>query len=241
MRVFIIKAEQFEDDEDGTFIRIWGKTGDGSDAYIVITDFKPYLYVRGHHKYFPDEVEKFIVKTEFLRKKDYNTNVEIPVTKVYLKTTRMFRRVKERLIENGYDVYESEIPFEERFLIDAELTFFDWVEVNSRKVYQRGNFKVIYARLSDVSNLPEEESAKLGVPRLKFVFFDIEVYNRETMQVGKAPIIAIGVYATDYNGYDKYISFDQIRYKDEKTLLTAFANFLRKFDPDFIIGYNSNS
>jgi len=172
-------------------------------------------------------------------------------TKVYFKTTRKFKLVRSALKLFGYDTREDNIQFELRYMVDSRIKFVwnkFWVhklkkKMNGIQIYlldKFNSFEPLTEYELNLYNLPEK-------PEFKAVYFDIEVYNKRTMLIGEAPVIAIGALMVTYydskpvyGEYKVFYNLDAENEEKEKELLEKFFNYIKKNNVDMIIGFNSN-
>lgn len=172
-------------------------------------------------------------------------------TKIYFKSTKKFRLIRSALKLFGYDVREDNIQFELRYMVDSKIQF-TWNKFWVYRVKSKRNEIPVYY-LDDYNtfeplteyeiklyNLPEQ-------PEFKALYFDIEVYNKHTMNIGEAPIIAIGTLLVTYyeskpvlGEYKVFYNLDAMNEHNEKELLRQFFEYIKKNNVDMIIGYNSN-
>lgn len=172
-------------------------------------------------------------------------------TKVYFKSTRKFKLIRSALKLFGYDTREDNIQFELRYMVDSKIKFVwnkFWVhklkkKMNGVQVYlldKYNSFEPLTEYELKLYNLPEK-------PEFKAVYFDIEVYNKNTMMIGEAPVIAIGALMVNYyeskpvyGEYKVFYNLEPENEEKEKELLEKFFNYLKKNKIDMIIGFNSN-
>ncbi len=202
--------------------------GEGGER-VTVTDrsFKPYFYVECADCVgkLPREVEK----------------VEV-VERKFFGQPRQFLKVSTRLPEHVktlretfasmpgvVGVYEADIRYYMRYLIDAGVLPCSWNLAEVREVGKLG------------STLVYEVEKWLGVvggfpPQLRVLAFDIEVYNeRGTPDPARDPVVMAAVKTS--NGGEEV--FEAVG-TDDKSVLRNFANFVREYDPDVIVGYNNN-
>ena len=161
--------------------------------------------------------------------------------------------------ERQYPTYESNIPFVLRYMIDQEIPGGNWLEMPAGTFSQRqprqcvtecqAEFDIVYDSL--VSHKPDGQWAKLAP--LRILSFDIECMGRKghfpeaekdpviqiantvTLQGSKTPIIR-NVFVLDT--CNPIIGAEVLSFEREEDLLVAWAQFMRKCDPDVLTGYN---
>jgi len=177
---------------------------------------EPYFYATSSN---PEELKKeieeqhisSILKIETIEKTIIRKKT--PLVKITLQHPRNVpeNRDKIRNLQNCEDIYEADIRFAQRYLIDSEI-------------------------------LPMEGADKAG---LVVASFDIETYATEGKIDTKSPILMIS-YA-DSTGMEKVISYKKSdkefveTVKDEKEMLEAFVELVKKQKVDIIVGYNTDN
>ncbi|HIC99425.1 MAG TPA: DNA polymerase II, partial [Pyrodictiaceae archaeon] len=132
------------------------------------------------------------------------------------------------------DVLEADIRFAMRYLIDKHLYPFRWYEVEVESRGRQAGYRVeeAYNIVSDPQPVPEHK-----LPNMRVLAFDIEVYNRSgSPRPERDPIIIITV-KNDKGEEHAFVSDDQ---KNDRKVLIDFIDYVREYDPDIIVGYNSN-
>uniref|UniRef100_A0A8C9GXL5 DNA polymerase n=1 Tax=Piliocolobus tephrosceles TaxID=591936 RepID=A0A8C9GXL5_9PRIM len=208
-----------------------------------------------------------IVKTENLMyfKKQGKTD--------FLKITVLlptFISTLKKLFENGVTinnksivniVYEANLPFILRYLIDNKITGSSWIKCEKGTYYFKPKDKKISncsfeidINYKHLSPLPLEDDYQL-IPKLRILSFDIECIKLDGKGFPDAkndPIIQISS-VLYYQGdpIDKCTKFiftllecatipgsNVIWFNDEQTMLEAWNKFIIKIDPDLLTGYN---
>ncbi|MEM3408065.1 MAG: DNA-directed DNA polymerase [Candidatus Micrarchaeia archaeon] len=190
-------------------------------------DFYPYFYIeteqeikRGIYNGIEiidvKEVKKRIGREErTLKKIICNDPKEIPVL------AKMFGEIGK--------VYEKDIKFNKRYLIDKDLKPMNTVEIEYEGKYVKS--------IKDIGNI-------IDVNSLKTLTFDIEVYNPHGIpREDEDPAIIIS-YANDEtagaitwkNGKTENVSI----VKDEKEMIEKFCDLIEEKDIDILAGYNSS-
>ncbi len=161
---------------------------------------------------------------------------EILVLKVVAKHPQEVPRLRAILKEiiGPNAVYEHDIPFVRRYLIDKKLIPLTWVEIEGDTVdgvLKIRNFKPIGGKFNPV-----------------VLVFDIEVYNpKGAPRADKDPIIMISLAST--TGLRKVLTWRKLEsdmdyvevLEDEKAILKRFEEIVREENPDVIVGYNTDN
>ncbi|RLF11958.1 MAG: DNA polymerase II [Thermoprotei archaeon] len=223
-------------------VNMWGLTEDGKKVLVKDYSFRPYFYVLPKMgvdlskavkdiKLLEDPAEP-IISIDLVDKKYFGKPVKaIKVTCLIPQSVPSYREKIGRLswVE---DVLEADIRFYMRYLIDNGVNPCDWheVEVEEEKVPPGFELDAVYRALSRPQPILKDEP-----PPLKVLSFDIECYNKAGSPVAQRdPIIIISLVA---NGESKVMTAND---HDDSSLLKEFVEYIQKFDPDIISGYNSN-
>jgi DNA polymerase I len=126
-------------------------------------------------------------------------------------------------------VYEADIRFYMRYMIDKGVVPCGW---NIAEVEEAG-------RLGHLPQYVVKEWRGISPgfpPALRVLAFDIEVYNeRGSPDPARDPVILIAV----KTGEGKEEVFEASG--DDRDALRGFVEFVRSYDPDVVVGYNSNN
>ena len=136
-------------------------------------------------------------------------------------------------------VYEYDIPFKKRYLIDKGITPLVGVEAEGSFVTQRARVPVLKA---DKVRVLSEES--LEEPRI--LAFDIETYSPEGMNIDpeKNPIIMLAFYGNSFKRvitWKKFKANEEVESVDsEAELIEKFKEVVEHYKPDILTGYYSD-
>ncbi len=225
-------------------IRLFGKLIGGDEEKKIIAmdkDFKPYIYVISHNiEGCINDLKKLnSLRVEETYRKDAGLSKK--VLKVTFKHPKDIAKLKEKIenLKSVQETRECDIPFYRRYLIDKGLSPMNVVEVQG-KVLSEGYSTCIF----QVEKPPKP--LKSNLPQLKFLSFDIEVYNPQGMpHPDRDPIIIISF--SSNHGLQKVFSTKKSALDfvelvtDEKELLEIFVSTIQSENPDFILGYNSDA
>ena len=194
-------------------------------------DFKPYFYVELNKDKVEDEdieiIKDFLLKNDLLK---FVENIEvvkkiifkkekeiIKITATHPQKVPKLREIKKCPIVK--EIYEHDIPFAKRYLIDNEIIPMTYWDFEHKK------------------------PVSIEIPKLKAVAFDMEVYNRDTEpNPERDPILMASFW--DENG-GKVITYKQFNHpnievvKNEKELIKRIIETLRQYD--IIYTYNGDN
>ena len=200
------------------FVYLYGRL-ENRKSFLTINEYKPYFYIKETDLPTAIKLEKFDYEKTNL--KDFNGN---KVNKIILNIPKQVPELRELFKEVGIECYESDIRFPMRFLIDHNIKGSLDIE---------GSFDVE----DTVDRIYKEPTLKPAEfkPELKVLSLDIE-----TSSDGKK-LYSIALYSKNYskvfliskNSYKNILTF-----KDEPSLLNAFIQEIKTFDPDIIAGWN---
>ncbi len=220
-------------------IQLYGRTAEGKQICVLDENFEPYFYVVGGIN--PKEIEKLkqedyhVVRVEKVRK---NLNEhEIEALKVFVNIPKGVPIIKElaKELPNVDGVYEYDILFTRRYLIDKGITPLSLTQVEGKEV--PAEIKVPCIKAEKIGPAGEQTLK----PRMLAV--DIETYNPESkIDPKKHPILMIGLHGENFSRVvtwkkfvtsEKYIEF----VPTEADMLQRFVELVEQYAPDFIIGY----
>ncbi len=223
---------------------IWGITRDGRRVLLRDRRFRPYFYAILNENADVDEIAKRIkhlsdpkspiIGIEPVTRKFFGKPVRaLKITTVIPEYVRKYRE-KVRGIPGVAEVVEADIRFSMRYLIDHDLKPCGWHIAVVREVPKKPIYRVDteYEVVGDIKNIEDTSQ-----PNLRITAFDIEVYaSAGTPKPDRDPVIIIGV--TD-NVAGEVIQF-KAEDKTDHRVIGEFIDYMKNFDPDIVIGYNSN-
>lgn len=254
--------------EDEPVIRLFGRSEDGKSVCCLVPGFEPFFYAQSTR---PEETQKElteqfeqIVRVEIVERCGpigYQTQ-KTPYLKIIVRAPKNVPEIRDDVAKmpGVTALFESDILFRNRFLVDMNLGGFQWAEAAEDPTLDRAHFLqeipvkseiVICTRsvtpLDRISNAP-----------MRYLSFDIECLpdggNMPTPE--KSPVILVSfAFEPAYNGKKSLVyvgkplpdGFDfQIGDEDGETvwleneaeLLAKTFETINAYDPDFITGYN---
>ena len=223
-------------------IKLWGITSEGKRALVKVKGFRPYFYAVPKNGVPIEEAIKSIkvlaaqykiLSVEKVKKRYYGKPLE--VIKVTCKLPPSVPKLREAVakLKAIEDVLEADIRFYMRYLIDKDVYPCAWHEIEVEKDYDKNvHVDEVYRAISDPVYLPGETR----IPDLRVLAFDIECYNpRGTPKPERDPVIIISIKTS--GGDEKVLTTSD---HDDRLLLREFIDYVRKYDPDVIVGYNNN-
>ncbi|KAK7861969.1 hypothetical protein R5R35_013533 [Gryllus longicercus] len=178
----------------------------------------------------------------------------------------------KRLLERGisfsslpphsYQFFESNIDFDIRFMVDAEVVGCSWVELpagvwrlrSKTDMKSRCQIEVDVAWDKFISHAPEGEWSKVAPFRI--LSFDIECAGRKGIfpEALQDPVIQIANMVINQGDHEPFlrnvftldtcapiVGCQVLSFKEERDMLEKWADFVREVDPDLFTGYNINN
>jgi DNA polymerase I len=226
---------------------IWGVNESGKRVLLRDRKFRPYFYAVVDPKYLDklDIVKSSIKKLS--RPKSPILSLE-EVDKLFLgkpvKALRIETTIPEFVREYRNDiaripgiraVVEADIRFSLRYLIDHDISPCTWHKFRVVRRQKLGEYRV--DEELEVVDVLERDELKILPPKLRILAFDIEVYNPHgAPKPDRDPIIIISV----MNSEGEILQL-QAQDRDDKKLIKDFVDYINKYDPDIVVGYNSNN
>jgi len=216
-------------------VRIFGVAEGGGRVVLVDRGFRPYFYVDC------PSCDPAVVKSQLGRIAPVE-GIEV-VERLFLGRPRRFVKVVARVPEDvrrlreaaaslpGVSgVYEADIRFYMRYLVDMGVVPCSWNVADVEDAGERLGRLPVY-RVAEwrgvVGGFP---------PPLRVLAFDIEVYNeRGTPDPLRDPVVMLAVQTSDGR-----VEVFEASGRDDRGVLRSFVDALREFDPDVVVGYNSN-
>lgn len=227
-------------------IRIFGKTKEGNSVCIYKDNFLPYMYVKTNK-----DVLKKIKNTEIVRIEEVERFTPIGYSskpkkmfKIVLKNPQKVPEIRMELQKHGIkEIYESDILFKYRFLVDYGIKGMQWIEADVERVFTHTTTIPTF-KAKNIKTLNKIQNAPL-----KFMTIDIESIQEDMtrgMDATKDEIILISLcFTPEYKGKNHMIIVakqvngnDVIGCDGEKEMLEKFVEILHDYDPDILIGYN---
>ena len=221
-------------------IRIWGLDEKGKKILIVDRNFKPHFYVLP--KNFEDaEILAGKIKNEIrdaievlVEDKKY-FGKPVKAVKVILNNLENVEHNVKTLLKNPLvkEVLHDDLRYSSLYLVEQGLKPCGWHKVKVEKFKPIHNVKVDDFYLAKSKPEPLE---KLDLPPLRLLAFSA-IYHTKigSPNPERDPILVI---STLTNEGEKKIFM--AKDEDDKDLLVSFVDYVQKFDPDIIVGYNSN-
>lgn len=231
-----------------TKIVLYGRDKNRKKIALIDSYYQPYFYV------LPSDLEKAKKDIEeSLRKSNFKIEKIEKVKKIwqeekdFLKITCAFTQdvykirdlIKKLEAKRGgkgsvIDEFEYQLSFSRGYLADREISGVDCIEVLGREIKRKDVFD------TDIVLEAEKIEKREGFFSYKVLSFDIEVVEEK----GERKIVMISFYG---DNFEKVFTYKDASYpsfvevvSDEREILNKFIEAIKKYDPDIIVGYNSD-
>lgn len=222
---------------------IWGIDEKGKRILIIDRNFPAYFYLLIKEKENSQAVMEriqarkgefpFLVKLESVDRKFFGRPVK--AIKVFCQNPDIIGKYSQVLkkIEGVEKCLEEDIRYSMRYLIDNDVTPCDWHEMEVEETENKLGVQVdeVYLAKSFPQNVKRTE-----VPQLRILGFSMICYSpKGTPKPEKNPVIIISV-ATNAGDEAQFVAEES----DDKPVIESFIKYVRKFDPDILVGYGAN-
>ncbi len=234
-------------------VRLFGRDESGTSICCSVPDFEPYFYAKS-----PPESAQ-ILKERF---KEYIKRIEVvsrfepvgyfrnPVSmlKITLFDPKGVPVIRDDVRKMVDDVYETDILFRNRYMVDNALGGMGWARAEPEGKTIGNN---VLSSIKITSKKVEPVAILKNAP-LRHLAFDIECLPlKGGMPVPEtSPIILMSLaFEPDFKGKKTLVlvgklnssSGDVESFGSEEAMLRRFFDIIREYDPDILLGYNSNS
>ncbi|WP_342303962.1 DNA-directed DNA polymerase [Methanolobus sp. ZRKC5] len=245
--------------ESGPVIRLFGRAEDGKSVCCFVPGFEPYFYISAEGEL--DELSTMLKERfDVIRKVDIIPKFEPigfqvskkPMLRVTTMEPRNVPEIRDDVLTlpGVKEVYETDILFRNRFLIDRDLHGMGWVTADSVSESPFSRDKIYCDSVFTASSL--EEIEKLSIAPLKYLSFDIECLPiGGSMPVPEtSPVIMVSMsFSPAFEGNDTIVlvakkvegvSADVECFDSETLMLNRFFEIFQEYDADVVSGYNIN-
>ncbi len=234
-------------------VRLYGRDESGNSVCCSVPGFEPYFYAKAPPEMAGILQEKFkehIKMVEVVSRFEPVGYFKNPVSmlKIILYDPKGVPVIRDEVRNMVGEVYETDILFRNRYMVDNGLGGMGWAK--AEPAAEPVNFDVL-SNLKITSRKVEHVDILRNAP-LRHLAYDIECLplNGAMPIPETSPIVIISLaFAPDYNGkktlvlVGKNVSMDgEVEAcGSEETMLRRFFEIVSDYDPDILVGYNSNS
>ena len=247
------------DIEDKNYIKVWGRNEHGKKLCVIDT-CKNYLWAILKSNLSKKEIEELIEK---IKKIEISTsNRKSTIEKVELKEKNFLGKSVKALkiyatnhkdlqeIANHLDFPEIDkrrgydINYTTHYLLEKKLNPLNWYEIEGDILSETdlgGISQIIEADF--IINLKSFKKSDRKEFKPRALAFDIET---DDLKIGQGEILMISLVGNDFK---KVITWKKSKsknkdvefVKNEEEMLEKFAEHIKQYSPDFLIGYNSDN
>lgn len=225
-----------------TELWMWGVTDSSQRILVIDRSFVSYFYAvleKGSEAAkITEDIEKeygnSILKIEAVTRKYFGKPVE--ALRIYCRNSEILSKLAHELrsFEGIENCFEDDIRYTMRYLIDNNVVPCAWHEI---EVVEEENVNSVQVDKIFLAKSIPKLIEKNEAPSLRVLGFSTVYYSREgSPKPERNPVVVVTV-ATNEGANKRFLAQED---KDDKPLLKEFMTFVRKFDPDIIVGYNVN-
>jgi DNA polymerase I len=234
-------------------VRLYGRDGSGNSVCCSVPDFEPYFYAKAP----PESAE--VLKERF---KEHIKRIEIvhrfepigyfkntaSMLKIILYDPKGVPAIRDDVRKMVEEIYETDILFRNRYMVDNGLGGMGWAkaepEGNSDDPEIKSSIRITSRKVEPLDILKNAPFRHLA--------FDIECLplHGAMPTPENSPIVLISLaFAPEFNGKKTLVlvgkktggNVDSESCGSEEEMLRRFFDVIREYDPDILLGYNSNS
>lgn len=230
-------------------VRIFGRSKDGKSYCVFVKGHLPYFFVLsgGQNDWKEAVKQRLRGMPELLQVTEESRFIPTGFSETPLEALRVVLSNPAKVPEardalSDFQVFEADILFKNRFLVDKGMMGMGWVEVSGRPEIT----KVVSCSAIEAETIEPKESDELA--ELKTLSLDIEISgpNDRKPSAESDPIIMVALaFSRPFKGKETVVlcsrqTNDAQGYDDEKKMLEALKETIIDYDPDIITGYNIN-
>jgi len=230
------------DYDENAVIRLIGTTKDKKKVCVYDESFKPYFWVfNGDVEKLKDKISKINNNGVYVKDVEINNKIflgkDVRALKVYYNNPKKVRAIIDE-IPDKVRKEEIDINYARRYLFDKNITMMT-LTLAEGELINDNNFDLCIK-----GNIRQENQEFLD--DLKVLAFDIEVYGSlgGEEKVKNDPILMIGLIG---KGVKKVITWKKFKAQNyvefvnsEAEMIERFKEIFKEYNPDIIIGYNSD-
>ena len=223
-------------------IRLWSITDRGERVLILERGFHGYFYAVPGGGCSTDEAKEEIARID---KSSLLTGLEVvdrrlfgrqmSAVKVSCRDPEAMRDYAQRVsrLDCVEKCLEQDIRYSMRYMIDNDLEPCGWheVEVDAERRDPEIQVDSVYLAKSRPRRIKGTEA-----PRLRILAFSAVFYSpKGSPKPERNPVVMISTF-NDQGEEKRFVADDE----DDGPVMESFAAYVRRFDPDIIVGYQSN-
>ena len=248
----ILDANYTYDSNRNPLVQLFGSTPEGKSVTCKVAGFRPYFYAGVEEAALEDvadELRAMGLDVEALDRFEPIGYQSVPkrMLKITAQDPKSVRTLRDQVrdIPGVKAVYETDILFKNRFLIDRDLGGMAWANADIPEWV--GGQQAPMVNVDSLSPVQCDSNSPL-----RYMAFDIECLplHGEMPKAEVSPVILISMaFEPEFRGQKDLVLVgkrvdcqrtDVQACQDEYDLLNAFSSIIREYDPDIVAGYNCN-
>lgn len=233
----------FEVEDHRPELWMWGIDDEGKRVLIIDRNFPSYFFLVLDSREDPNAVLErvrqrkdevaFITDLELTRRRLFGEPVQ--AVKVSCQDPELGPKYSRLLskVKGVKKCLEDDIRYSMRYLIDNHVTPCSWHEVNIREAQSKSGVRIdkVYIAGSAPKRIEREDSPPLRV----LSFFPVCYGAKGPPKPERDPVVIIAT-VTSTGEKEKFAASDH----DDNYLIESFVEYVSEFDPDIIVGYETN-
>jgi len=246
-------------DSNRPIIRIYGKDDAGKSICCLVPGFEPYFFAQADN---PAELCNYLTDAfDCIQKADivekflpigYQTK-KVPIVKITVTLPTDVRDIRDQIrdLPGVNEIFEADVLFHNRFLIDKNLHPLKWITITPAPAEKELHpTNIICEEIITAEKV--EEIDKIAHAPFKYLAWDIECLpdNGALPTPDKSPIILMSIaFSPEYKGMNTLVlaskKIDGVDketecYDNENDMINAFFSTVREYDPDVLTGFNTD-
>lgn len=234
-------------------IRLFGRDEQGKAVCCFFEGFQPYFFIRGNEEKLKEILKDRPEVVSIEKEKKFPAigyrKTPVDVLKITVKKPDEVAKLREEIYSKGrFEIYEADILFKYRFLIDHDIFGMDWIEVEEKRIMTHT------VKCNSFQSKKITKSEKEDISDMKYMSFDIECLPKDftkPLDPTKDPIIMISMaFSHDYKGKKTIVLVSKavktekkniFCFSSEEEMLKRFLEIVDDYDPDVLTGYNAQN
>lgn len=234
-------------------IRLFGRDSEGKSVCCFVEGFEPYFYARAGEERIKNAIgdKPEVAGIEKVKKFPAIGYRKEPADfiKITVRKPEDVPKLREALLASGIsEIYEADILFKYRYLIDKGIFGMDWIEADAKRIMTH-TVKVNSYQISGIKKVSREDLSDI-----RYMAFDIECLPKDftkPIDSKNDPIIMISLaFDREYKGKKTMVLVAKnvkterkniLCFATEEEMLRRFIEIMDDYDPDIITGYNAQN
>ncbi len=232
------------DFDENAVIRLIGTTRNGKNVCAYDDSLKPYFWIFGKDlDKAKEKISKFDEDNVYVMGTEPHNKIylgkEVKALKIIYNNPKGIHKILDKLEKFDVEKQEIDINFGKRYLVDKNITMMNLTKVEGELIEDS---KFAYCIKGNITQDNQE-----FYENPKVLALDIEVYGSYggSDKVKNDPILMIGLLGNKLKKVLTWKKFKAENYVEflnsEADMLERFIDIVKNYNPDIIIGYNSDN